>query len=591
MKISKLLSKKNLSIIVLLFCSYSFSFAEEDPVDIWNINKNKKEKTTSENITTDEEIKPEETTFDSDIYKMQPKNNPNLIELDKKLESKEMNIFGLYDPEDYGLDINLWSKSNGAELKETFKSMENIKLSKDASEILNILLLTNAYSPNQNIMEEEFFKIKSDWLIKESNLQLIEEYLIKNQIVNFYPDLARHLVDQYLSESSLEKSCQFFSKVKESINDDYLSKFNLYCLIIDKKINEAQLILDLKKESGFKDEYYEKKFNYLIGYDQTINKDISENSILDFHLAHKTISEFYFEPNKETSKLIWKYLATSNLLYNIKDVKISELDKIAKIEQMVHEKNFSEKDLFELYKRFQFDINLLVNPQQFYKTLPNIEARSLIYQKILLTVEPDLKMELIKILKESFINDNIGNAFDEELKSLLSQMDREAIPSNSLAFYNSYIKEEEVIDRKIIFNDKILHQSTLLNYFRGDYAKSEIEKDLDEFLKEIKKNKKYFFSKKDIIFLEALRSDGIKISNKYDNLYEIKAFEIPPNMESMINNKEIASVLLQIVKMIGEDKVENIDDDSMYFIINIMNQLNIDLIRNKLLFKILPLKV
>lgn len=591
MKISKLLSKKNLSIIVLLFCSYSFSFAEEDPVDIWNINKNKKEKTTSENITTDEEIKPEETTFDSDIYKMQPKNNPNLIELDKKLESKEMNIFGLYDPEDYGLDINLWSKSNGAELKETFKSMENIKLSKDASEILNILLLTNAYSPNQNIMEEEFFKIKSDWLIKESNLQLIEEYLIKNQIVNFYPDLARHLVDQYLSESSLEKSCQFFSKVKESINDDYLSKFNLYCLIIDKKINEAQLILDLKKESGFKDEYYEKKFNYLIGYNQTINKDISENSILDFHLAHKTISEFYFEPNKETSKLIWKYLATSNLLYNIKDVKISELDKIAKIEQMVHEKNFSEKDLFELYKRFQFDINLLVNPQQFYKTLPNIEARSLIYQKILLTVEPDLKMELIKILKESFINDNIGNAFDEELKSLLSQMDREAIPSNSLAFYNSYIKEEEVIDRKIIFNDKILHQSTLLNYFRGDYAKSEIEKDLDEFLKEIKKNKKYFFSKKDIIFLEALRSDGIKISNKYDNLYEIKAFEIPPNMESMINNKEIASVLLQIVKMIGEDKVENIDDDSMYFIINIMNQLNIDLIRNKLLFKILPLKV
>lgn len=591
MKISKLLSKKNLSIIILLFCSYSFSFAEEDPVDIWSINKNKKEKITSENITTNEEIIPEETTFDSDIYKMQPKNNPNLIELEKKLESKEMNIFGLYDPEDYGLDINLWSKSDGTELKETFKSMENIQLSKDASEILNILLLTNAYSPNQNITEEEFFKIKSDWLIKESNPQLIEEYLIKNQIVNFYPDLARHLVDLYLSESSLAKSCQFFSKVKEPINDDYLSKFNLYCLIIDKKINEAQLILDLKKESGFKDEYYEKKFNYLIGYDQIINKDISENSILDFHLAHKTIPEFYFEPNKETSKLIWKYLATSNLLYNIKDIKISELDKIAKIEQMVHEKNFSEKDLFELYKRFQFDINLLINPEQFYKALPNIEARSLIYQKILLTVEPDLKMELIKILKESFINDNIGNAFDEELKSLLSQMNREAIPSNSLAFYNSYIKKEEATDRKIIFDDKILHRSTLLNYFLGDYAKSEIEKDLDEFLKEIKKNKKYFFSKKDIIFLEALRSDGIQISNKYDNLYEIKASEISPKMESMINNKEIASVLLQIVKMIGEEKVENIDEDSMYFIINVMNQLNIDLIRNKLLFKILPLKV
>jgi len=59
----------------------------------------------------------------------------------------------------------------------------------------------------------------------------------------------------------------------------------------------------------------------------------------------------------------------------------------------------------------------------------------------------------------------------------------------------------------------------------------------------------------------------------------------------MFNNQEIASVLLKIVKMIGEDKVENIDDDTMYFIISTMNQLNIDSIRNKLLIKILPLKV
>ena len=34
----------------------------------------------------------------------------------------------------------------------------------------------------KNISEEEFSKIKSDWLIKNSNLDLIEEYLIKNQI-------------------------------------------------------------------------------------------------------------------------------------------------------------------------------------------------------------------------------------------------------------------------------------------------------------------------------------------------------------------------------------------------------------------------
>ena len=32
------------------------------------------------------------------------------------------------------------------------------------------------------------------------------------------------------------------------------------------KNEEAQLILDLKKELGFKDEYFEKKINYLFGF-------------------------------------------------------------------------------------------------------------------------------------------------------------------------------------------------------------------------------------------------------------------------------------------------------------------------------------
>ena len=50
-------------------------------------------------------------------------------------------------------------------------------------------------------------------------------------------------------------------------------------------------------------------------------------------------------------------------------------------------------------------------------------------------------------------------------------------------------------------------------------------------------------------------------------------------------------VLLRIVEVIGQDDLEKIDDDTIYFIINTLNQLNIDFIRNKILLKILPLKV
>ena len=135
-----------------------------------------------------------------------------------------------------------------------------------------------------------------------------------------------------------------------------------------------------------------------------------------------------------------------------------------------------------------------------------------------------------------------------------------------------------------------MHQSKLIGYFESEYKKKEIEKELESFLKKIKKNKKYFFSKKDIIFLESVKSDGIEISDKYKDLYEINENEIPNDIQNMIIKDDIGGALLRIAEVIGQDKIEEIDDDTMYFIISTLNKLDIDPIRNKFLMKVLPLK-
>ena len=587
MKILKLLNKKNLSIIIISLLLSLPSVAEEKPVDIWNLEKQESDSISEENLS----LEKTEQESQSSIYKMQADKNKDSIKLDQDLTSKTIKIAGLYDPEDYGLSISMWSNSDGLLLKKLFESINKYDLSEDASEILNISLLTNAYHPSQNITDDEFLKFKTNWLIKDSNFELIEEYLIKNQITNLHPELMKYMVDRYLSQSDLKKSCEIFSKIKEPLEDEYLSKFNLYCLINYGKNEEAQLILDLKKELGFQDEYYENKINYLFGYIDEANKDVSENSILDFHLAHRTNPEFTFEPNKDTPKLIWKYLSTSNLLYKIQDLEITDIDKISTIEKATHDKNYSEEELFEFYKRFQFNLEQLLNTKESYKTLSSIEGKALVYQRLLLTEEPKLKLELMKILKDIFESEDIGNAFDTELAKFLKKIDETDVPSNFTTFYNQHIKNDEITNKKIKYNNKILHQSKLVNYFNGDYAKSKIEEDLDKFLKKIKKDKKYFLSKKDIIFLEALKSDGIEISKKYENLYEINKSEMPRDIQEMINNKETGAALLRIIEVIGPEKIEDIDDDTVYFIINTLNQLNADLIRNKLLLKVLPLKV
>ncbi|MDB2697956.1 hypothetical protein OAH69_00065 [Candidatus Pelagibacter sp.] len=586
MKILKLLNKKNLSIVIFSLFSFS-SFAEDKPVDIWNIEKQETENISEENLSTENE----QVVSESSVYKMQSDKNEDSIKLDQELTSKTIKIAGLYDPQEYGLDINMWSNSDGSTIKKLFNNIDKYELSKDASEILNISLLTNAYYPNQNITDQEFLKFKTKWLIKNSNLDLIEEYLIKNQVTNLHPELMRYMVDRYLSQSDVKKSCEIFSKIKEPLEDEYLSKFNLYCLINYGKNEEAQLILDLKKELGFSDEYFENKINYLLGYIDEVNKEISENSILDFHLAHRTNPEFTFEPNKDTPKLIWKYLSSSNLLYKIQDVEISDIEKISTIEKATHDKIYSEEELFEFYKRFQFNINQLLNTKESYKSLSSIEGKALVYQRLLLTEEPKLKLELMKILKDIFKSEGIEDAFDEELRKYLKQIDEIDVPSNFTTFYNQYIKSDEIINKRIKYNNKILHQSKLVNYFNGDYAKSKIEEDLDKFLKKIKKDKEYFLSKKDIIFLEALKSDGIEISKKYENLYKVNKSEMPSDIQKMLDNKEIGAALLRVIEVIGPEKIEDIDDDTVYFIINTLNQLNTDSIRNKLLLKVLPLKV
>ena len=587
MRILKLLNKKYFSIIIIFLLLSVNVIAEDQPIDIWNIDK-KAIESTPEAISSNEITG---ASAESNIYNMQADKKKSSIKLDQELASKEIKIVGLYDPADYGLSMDMWSNSDGLILKKLFKNIDNFDLSSDASEILNIALLTNTYYPNKNITEEEFLKFKSSWMIKESNLELIEQFLIKNQATNLHPELMKYVVDQYLSQSDVKKSCEIFSKIKEPLENEYLTKFNLYCLINYGKNEEAQLILDLQKELGFKDDYFENKINYLFGYVDEANKDISENSILDFHLAHRTNPEFEFEPKKETPKLIWKYLSASNLLFNIQDIEITDIDKISTIEKATHDKNYSEKELFDFYKKFQFTINQLLNAKQSYKSLASIEGKALIYQRVLLAEEPKLKIELIKILKDIFESEGIGNAFDVELKNFLKQIDIEDVPSNFTTFYNEHKNDKEIINKKIKYNNKILHQSKLVNYFNGDYAKSKIEEDLNKYLKKIKKNKKYFLSKKDIIFLEALKSDGIQISKKYDDLYKVNQSEMPADIQAMIDNKEIGAALLRVIEVIGPERIEDIDEDTVYFIINTLNQLNVDSIRNKLLLKVLPLKV
>jgi len=585
MKILKLLNKKYLSIFIIFALSLSSNLrAEDEPVDIWNLEKEAEEKSSvviNENDVASE-IKIDSSNSDS---------NSTINKIDSNaLGESKISIVGLYDPEDHGLNIDMWSNSNGNEIKLILNKIYKMNLSKDSKEILDIALLTNSYFPKEDITEEDFIDFKSQYLIKNNDKNLIKLYLKKNKKNIYNSKLIKFYINDYIENADLENACKIFDEIKY-FTDDYINKFQIYCLIDQEKREEAQLLYDLNKESGLKDDFYENKFNFLMEYTEKADENISDKNILNFHLSHRTSNNFTYNPKENSPKFIWKYLSSSNLLENVNEINLEDVEKISLIEKATHEQNYEEKKLFELYKRFQFNINQLLNVKDSYKLLKKHEGRALLYQRLILTEDEIQILDLSYKLKESFIKDSIENAFRSELKRVLSKVSKEQVPSNFSSFYNDNLTIPTLEKKNIKVNNKVIHQSKLLKYFEDQYDIEKVEEDLNKLLKSIKKNKDYNVSIKDLILLESLVSDGIVIKKKYKNMFQFDQSNIPTDIQLLINNDEVGMVLLRMVEIIGEDDLENLDPDTLYFMTTILNQLNLDSIRNNILLKVLPLKI
>ena len=121
--------------------------------------------------------------------------------------------------------------------------------------------------------------------------------------------------------------------------------------------------------------------------------------------------------------------------------------------------------------------------------------------------------------------------------------------------------------------------------------KDKINKEFLSIYKKISKNKKYFFSTKDVILLETFNSDGYKMPKELDISSLTKNFTIPSNINELIDRDEIGMLMLKLVEIIGSDDVENLDPETLYFIVSLLNKAKIKKVRNKILNLTLPLRV
>ena len=574
------LNKLLLFIIFFVLLNINFVYAEDKAEDIWDSeNENIQEKNSETN--EQKEIKIEGSTISSDVEKI-------IIKIDEnKIEDFQQSIVGIFDPEDNNFSLNMWKNSDGEEIKKVLKRLNKLNLSKLSEELLFQVLFTNAYSPNKNLNSEDFLKIKINWLINKKRIKDLETLLKNNSQVGKSSKAVKYLINEYLSEADIKSACDKINFIDQDIKNNYLDKFIIYCLINNDRQDEAQLIFDLLKEKGFKDNFFENKINFLLGVSNETTQKVVDNDLLNFHLSQITVDNFNYEPTDKTNKYIWKYLGAANL---IKLNSFQDEEIIITYEKAAAQNTFDKDEIFKIYLRIDFNFNQLLNAEEIYKTLPNYKSRALIYQSILLNDNVEKKIKLLFLLEDLFRKDKLSNIFEDELINILKTINQDDIPDNYIDLVKENLDTKSV--KKIKFNNEILHKSKVIMHFLDDNRKiSKTEKDFKTVYKKIKRNKKYFVSIKDIIVLESLKMDGVSLPQDLDYNALLSELTIPQNLEELANQNQLGLVMLKIVEIIGEDNISDLDPETLFFLNKILNNLGLKKIRNNILSEALPTRV
>ena len=563
--------------INILIFNFTISFAA---VDIWE--KKKKKNDQSNQINNEKEIKIESPILSEDINKI-------IIIIDEnEIKDPEKSVIGIFDPEENNFNLNMWSQSDGEDVKKILKRIDKLNLSKLSEDLLYQVLFTNAYPPKVNLNSEEFLEIKINWLIKKKRIKDLETLLKKNPEVGQNTKAVKFLINEYLSAADIKSACEKINFLDPRVQNNYLEKFTIYCLINNDRKEEAQLIYDLLKERGFEDKFFETKINFLLGItEKSGGKKILDDNLLNFYLSHITSNDFEYQPDDKTDKLIWKYLSSANLIQvgNLENENI-----ILTYEQAAAQNSFANDEIFKIYLKMYFNFYQLVNAQEIYKNLPNYKARALIYQSMLLSDIIEKKINLAFLLKDLFIMDKIFNVYAEELSNILKSIDPEKIPEHYVELIDQNLNKSSTT--KVKFDNDILHRSKVIKHFLDNNEKlSRTEKDFKSVYKKIKKNKKYFISIKDIVVLESLMADGISLPEDLDYTSLSTQLTVPKNLRDLVSQNQLGLIMLKIVEIIGEDDIRDLDPETIYFLNRILNELNLKKIRNNILSEALPIRV
>lgn len=549
--------------LICIFFSYTLKAAD---IQIINLN----------NKSIDQLINDDETFNDGKLIDLSEDN----LEISENIEDE--NSIEIFIDEELELITDntiielpgIWENVNKEEILFLFNNVTEIKSKKLKMELLNSLTI-NQKLPS-GFKKEDFNKLIIDALLmlgdRKKAYEIIQSVQIdeESEYESFYKKFS---INYLLSSYKLSEACSLRNTInnkKIEIDLNFYLKVDIFCLILEEKFNEANLLNSLLIESGEEDNYFQDLFEKLQNLELEINidhKNINEENIFLYSAMHRignlplTLKFLEIDPINLSIPIILS--SSTNIDLRIQSAHFAFSNNL-----------ISEDSLAALYQTVDFSYDELNNSSDFISSIENnIEiSMSYFYQLINIQLLPKTRLNAIIKFWDFAKKNNLEKiAYALSFKSLNT-----IVPSDEFAIYGPDISKAYIYNidfekakKWLLFSENLLvddisiknlnSTKLLLNLsnFNDDLNFTEVlvtnlKKIMQSYNEQDKLNKNELFY---LIFssLGDVEQNNFKILKKItDDRYMPSLYLLNMMRNSLESNSQIQILLAVLVSMDGK---------------------------------------
>ncbi len=358
--------------------------------------------------------------------------------------------------------LDLWQNTSSEDLAYLLKNINSVN-----SDILKnelILLLKSSSNPPKGFSEEDFKMLIVNTLLILNERQAAYEIISNSFDINnsdnkiFYLEYKLNFL---LSANKLIDACDLKKEIQDlNLNNNFFLKVDIFCLLLNEKFDEANLLISLLDESEINQDLY---FKYLFNKLQNFNTDI----ILDKLEINKSNIFLYSAMHRMGNIPLVEDFLVSDPLNLSMPIVLSNSSNIELRIKAAHFAYFNKQlgidGLSALYQAVDFSFEELNDPSVIIPMFKNNIEKGMayFYQMIKIQLLPISRLEaIVQFWDFAQINNLELIAYKLSLESL-----KTVEPSNELSSFGHKIarayvhnNDFESANKWLLFSESIISE-------------------------------------------------------------------------------------------------------------------------------------